>query len=186
MFGENFLVGIFTDEIYLPKGQWVDAWTGKKFQSNGEIVKHPYPDDRAGLLFIRGGAIIPTMEDKDRIGTEPVKKLIVKVYPNGSSEYVMLDCDAESYGYEKGLVARTRFSCVQNEKDLKFTVDPVEGSFENMPETRDYTICIALDAKPSKVAVNGKKVKDWTYENGTLSVNVSDYSVHSELTINVK
>ena len=98
----------------------------------------------------------------------------------------MLDCDAESYGYEKGLVARTRFSCVQSEKDLKFTVAPVEGSFENMPQSRDYTICIALDSKPSKVAVNGKKIKEWSYDNGTLTVEVAACSVHSELTLSVK
>ena len=186
MFGENFLVGIFTDEIYLPKGQWVDAWTGKKFNSNGETIKHPYPEDRAGLLFIKGGSIIPTMKVRDYIGTEPEKELIIEVYPHGESEYVMLDCDAESYGYEKGLVARTRFSCVQDGKQVKFTISPVEGSFENMPQSRDYNVRIALDEKPSKVLLNGGKIKDWTYADGTLSVNVFDCSVHSELTLSVK
>ena len=186
MFGENLMVGIFTDEIYLPAGEWVDAWTGKKFFSKGETVRHPYPEDRAGLLFIRGGAIIPTMKVRDYIGTEPEKEFIINVYPCGESEYVMLDCDAESYGYEKGLVARTHFQCVQNGKGVEVKVAPVEGTFENMPQNRDYTFRVALDSKPSKVYVDGKKVSGWEYVDGALVVNVPGVSVHSELTINVK
>jgi hypothetical protein len=182
--GFNFDVPQIT--VYLPAGEWVDAWTGKKFHSKGETVRHPYPDDRAGLLFIRGGAIVPTMKVRDSIGTEPEKELIVDVYPCGESEYVMLDCDAESYGYEKGLVARTRFNCAQKGKIVEVKVAPVEGTFENMPQSRDYTFRVALDSKPSKVYVDGKKVSGWEYSDGTLVVNVAGVSVHSELTINVK
>lgn len=36
MFGDNFCVGIFTNEIYLPKGTWTDAWSGEKVVSKGE------------------------------------------------------------------------------------------------------------------------------------------------------
>lgn len=36
MFGDNFCVGIFTNEIYLPKGTWTDAWSGEKIVSKGE------------------------------------------------------------------------------------------------------------------------------------------------------
>ena len=98
----------------------------------------------------------------------------------------MLDCDAESYGYEKGLVARTHFQCVQNGKGVEVKVAPVEGTFENMPQSRDYTFRVALDSKPSKVYVDGKKVSGWEYSDGTLLVDVAGVSVHSELTINVK
>ena len=185
MFGNNLLVGIFTDEIYLPEGVWTDAWTGEKIVSKGESVRRPYPDDRAGLLFIREGAIIPTMEVRDHIGTEPVKALTVKVWPHGDSAYTLYDCDAESYGYEKGLVASTKFSCSESGKSVTLSVFPVEGSFENMPAARDYTFCVALGRKPSKVLVGGQKQKDWTYADGILSVSVSNYPVDTKLTIEI-
>lgn len=71
MFGDNFCVGIFTNEIYLPEGEWTDAWTGERIVSKGETFTRGYPSDRAGLLFIRGGAIIPTQPDVEYLGTRP-------------------------------------------------------------------------------------------------------------------
>ena len=102
----------------------------------------------------------------------------------------MKDCDAESYGYEQGLVASTRFRCSQNSKGVKLTVDPVEGSFENMPDTRDYSFRVALDRKPSKVQVNGVKMKDWTWSTlgegtGTLTVNAGNCPVSETLTLTI-
>ena len=103
---------------------------------------------------------------------------------------MLYDCDAESYGYEKGLVARTRFHCEEAGKAVRISVDPVEGSFENMPAARDYTFQVALDRKPSKVLVGGKVVKGWTWSgekrDGTLSVDVPACPVAQSLSITVQ
>lgn len=186
MFGDKLLVGIFTDEIYLPAGEWTDAWTGEKISSRGEWVKRPYPEDRAGLLFVRGGAIIPTVEVADYIGTEPLKTYTVKVYPYGDSQYELFDCDAESYGYEEGLVAVTRFSCSSGAKSVRVRVEPVEGSFENMPSARDYSFEVALERKPRKVFVDGKSVKGWTWQDGKLLVSAVSCPVSQELNLNIQ
>ena len=151
-----------------------------------EWVRRPYPDDRAGLLFVRGGAILPTIEAPDYIGTEPLRSYIVKVYPSGESEYVLYDCDAESYGYEEGLVAATRFRCSASGKTVQLSVAPVEGSFENMPEVRDYTFQVALSRKPGKVLLNGKAVKGWSYRDGKLSVVAAGCPVSEELTVKIQ
>ena len=186
MFGENLLVGIFTDEIYLPAGEWTDAWTGAKVTSRGEWVKRPYPEGRAGLLFIRGGAILPTMEETDHIGTEPLNSLIIKVYPCGESSYTLYDCDAESFGYEKGLIAATRFHCSQSGRDVTVIVDPVEGRFENMPATRTITFEVFLERKPSKVTLNGAKIKGWTWQEGVLRIGTGEWAVTEKLEISIR
>ena len=186
MFGNNLCVGIFTDEIYLPAGEWTDAWSGEKIVSKGEWVKRPYPADRAGLLFIRGGAIIPTMEAADYIGCEPFQSYIVKVYPCGESEDVLYDCDAESYGYEQGLVAKTRFRCSQRGRAVNIMVDAAEGSYENMPSARTYVFEVALERKPARVLVNGKAVKGWKWDAGKLCVSVSGMAVSQELTLSIQ
>ena len=169
-------------------GEWTDAWTGEKIQSQGEWVKRPCPEGRAGLLFVRGGAILPTMEPADYIGTQPQRHFIVKVYPCGESEYVLNDCDAESYGYEEGLVARTRFHCSQRGKTVRLDVAPVEGGFENMPEVRDYTFQVALGCSPrrAQVKVNGTKVKNWTWADGILTVPVKDCPVSEALSLTIQ
>ena len=185
MFGPSFCVGIFTDELYLPEGEWTDYWTGERVISKGEIIKKACPENRAGLLFVRGGAIVPTMDVVPSIGTKPIDSLIVKVFPEGESSYIMYDCDAESYGYESGLVAKTLFECRESSRAVEFVVSPVEGSFENMPAVRSYTFEFRLDKKPSKVVVDGVKVKDWNWENGILTVKVSAVPVSHKLSVSI-
>lgn len=173
MFGANLLVGIFTDEIYLPAGEWTDAWTGEKIMSRGETVRRPYPDDRAGLLFIREGAIVPCAD-------------VVKVYPCGESSYTLYDCDPESYGYENGLVAATRIDCSQNGKSVKIVVHPADGTYESMPAARGWTFQVARDKKPSRVLVNGGKTKDWSWQDGVLTVPAGEHPVVEKLEINIQ
>ena len=185
MFGPSLCVGIFTDEIYLPAGTWTDAWTGEVIHSTGVMVRRPCPSDRAGLLFVRGGAIIPTMEGKESIGTEPLRAVTLKVYPLGDSEYTWYDCDAESYGYEKGLIASTLIRCSAAGKAVRLTVEPVEGRFENMPSSREWTFCVQLARKPSKVTLNGVKLKDWTWADGTLTVKAGSQPVSSRLMLDI-
>ena len=184
MFGDLFCVGIFTNDIYLPAGTWTDAWTGKKVVSKGETFTMDYPADRAGLLFIREGAIIPCMEKKDYIGNEPLDTYILKVYPHGESSYTLYDCDAEDYGYEKGEIARTTFSCRQSGKAVDFTIGKTEGSFRNMPESKTYKVRMHLDGKPGKVSVGGRKLEDWKYEDGVLSFDLT--GVKDAVTVNVR
>ena len=185
MFGPYLCVGIFTNEIYLPEGEWTDAWTGERIVSRGETVRREYPSDRAGLLFVREGAIIPTAPSYENIGKEPYKAVTVHVFPHGDSSYTMLDCDAESYGYEKGLVAATRFDSSESGKKVLFTVNPVSGSFENMPSERSWTVVFHLERKPSKVLLGGAKTKDWTWDDGVLTVKAGLCPVTKKLEITV-
>jgi len=183
MFGNELCVGIFTDEIYLPEGTWYDAWTGEKLVSVGETFSRSCPEDRAGLLFVRGGAIIPCRHECRYIGTVPVSSFVLKVFPCGKSSYVMYDSDAESYGYEQGLIAATRFDCSAGPGGVEFVINPVEGSFENMPPTRNYELEIRLDREPSKVSVDGVKTKDWSWEDGVVRLNLEEMSANNSKTI---
>lgn len=186
MFGPSLCVGIFTDEIYLPSGTWTDAWTGEKIVSAGEKFKRDCPEDRAGLLYIREGAIIPCMENRQYIGTEPLENFIIKVYPSKESSYTMYDCDAESYGYEKGLVAATGFTCTQDDKHTEFNIGAVEGGFEGMPQTRSYKLEFNLTKKPSRILVNGLRRKDWTWKDGKACISISGVPVKDSTNVIIR
>ena len=113
MFGPSLCIGIFTDEIYLPEGKWFDGWTGECVKSTGKFFRIPYPEDRAGVMMIRGGAIVPMMDPVPFIGRKPLDKLTLHIYPDGESRYIMYDCDAESYGYEQGRYCLTKLHWLQ-------------------------------------------------------------------------
>lgn len=186
MFGDNFCVGIFTNEIYLPKGTWTDAWSGEKIVSKGETITREYPSDRAGLLFIREGAIIPTQPDVEYLGTRPFDRVILKVYPHGESAYTMLDDDGESYEYENGGVASTLFESHERDGGVEVVVNPVQGSFKGMPSEREYSFRIQRDSRPASVSLNGAAVQDWTYEDGMVCLSAGKVGISEKIVVSVR
>lgn len=186
MFGDNFCVGIFTNEIYLPKGTWTDAWSGEKIVSKGETFTREYPSNRAGLLFIREGAIIPTQPDVEYLGARPFDRVILKVYPHGDSAYTMLDDDGESYEYENGGVASTLFESHERDGGVDVVVNPVQGSFKGMPSEREYSFRIQRDSRPASVSLNGAAVQDWTYEDGMVCLSAGKIGVGEKVVVSVR
>ncbi len=186
MFGDNFCVGIFTNEIYLPKGTWTDAWSGEKIVSKGETFTREYPSDRAGLLFIREGAIIPTQPDVEYLGARPFDRVILKVYPHGDSAYTMLDDDGESYEYENGGVASTLFESHERDGGVEVVVNPVQGSFKGMPSEREYSFRIQRDSRPASVSLNGAAVQDWTYEEGMVCLSAGKVGISEKIVVSVR
>lgn len=186
MFGDNFCVGIFTNEIYLPKGTWTDAWSGEKIVSKGETFTREYPSNRAGLLFIREGAIIPTQPDVEYLGARPFDRVILKVYPHGDSAYTMLDDDGESYEYENGGIASTLFESHESDGGVEVVVNPVQGSFKGMPSEREYSFRIQRDSRPASVSLNGAAVQDWTYEDGMVCLSAGKIGVGEKVVVSVR
>lgn len=186
MFGDNFCVGIFTNEIYLPKGTWTDAWSGEKIVSKGETFTREYPSDRAGLLFIREGAIIPTQPDVEYLGARPFDRVILKVYPHGDSAYTMLDDDGESYEYENGGIASTLFESHERDGGVEVVVNPVQGSFKGMPSEREYSFRIQRDSRPASVSLNGAAAQDWTYEDGMVCLSAGKVGVGEKIVVSVR
>lgn len=186
MFGDNFCVGIFTNEIYLPKGTWTDAWSGEKIVSKGETFTREYPSNRAGLLFIREGAIIPTQPDVEYLGARPFDRVILKVYPHGDSAYTMLDDDGESYEYENGGIASTLFESHERDGGVDVVVNPVQGSFKGMPSEREYSFRIQRDSRPASVSLNGAAVQDWTYEDGMVCLSAGKIGVGEKVVVSVR
>lgn len=186
MFGDNFCVGIFTNEIYLPKGTWTDAWSGEKIVSKGETFTREYPSDRAGLLFICEGAIIPTQPDVEYLGARPFDRVILKVYPHGDSAYTMLDDDGESYEYENGGIASTLFESHERDGGVDVVVNPVQGSFKGMPSEREYSFRIQRDSRPASVSLNGAAVQDWTYEDGMVCLSAGKVGISEKIVVSVR
>ena len=127
MLGPSLLVAPIYNErgerwIYLPTArgkkesggaagdEWIDFWTGRRYPGGRSVyVKAPL----ARLpLFVRAGAIIPTMEPARRIPGGRIDPLIVEVWPGANSKFRF---------YEDGGKTDFRFSMKNNRPVLKWT-----------------------------------------------------------------
>jgi alpha-glucosidase len=162
MFGDFLLVSVFTNKTYLPEGNWIDYWTGKKYTSKQEVISEK--QIHGGPLFVKSGAIIPFQKPMDYIGERPVDTLIVKVYPEKRSSFMLLEDDGVSFEYEKGAIARTRFDCTATNKQIEIDITR-EGSYSGMPEATTYEFEISTLKKPDQVIVNKTPLASWKYNS---------------------
>ncbi|WP_423127901.1 TIM-barrel domain-containing protein [Gaoshiqia sp. Z1-71] len=162
MFGENLLVGAYTNSVYLPAGQWIDYWTGNRFQGK-QLVKCDIPEDRGGPLFIKAGAIIPYQFPKAFIEETAADSLILKIYPHNDSDFTLLEDDGISYGYTDGKYSEIKFQCLASGKKIDFVINPVQGFYEGMPVSRQYKLEFFIDQKPKKILLNNKKIDNWEF-----------------------
>jgi len=99
MFGPWFLVApIFSEKnhrnVYLPNGEWINYWTGEIHQGPTSMVVQASLDQLP--LFVKGGAVVPMMEQTNRIPTGKIDPLILDIHPSDTFEYTFREDEGET------------------------------------------------------------------------------------------
>ena len=185
MFGEYLLVGVNNESIYLPKGKWVNYWTGE-IVAGDRTIKPVVPETTGGPLFIREGAIIPYQKLSQFIGENPLETIELKMYPSETSSYTLWEDDGITFEYEKGEFSKTEIVCVDTNKNIEIHLNPVEGKYEGMPKQRTWELEVFSDIKPSFVLVNGVKTDDWKYDKGVIQYTLFQDDISKKQIINIQ
>ncbi|MCM1516456.1 MAG: discoidin domain-containing protein [Paraprevotella sp.] len=174
MFGPNILVAPIyketradkdgndvRDGIYLPKGEWVDYFTGDVYAGGRIINNYAAPLWKLPVL-IKRGAIIPVHKATRNPSEMDPKMRAYEIYPMGETSFTEYDDDAKTQAYLRGESTTTKVLSNLDEKgNLTITVEPTKGGFEGF-ETQKFThLIVFCSQKPAKVSakVGGKKVK---------------------------
>lgn len=85
-------------KVYLPKGQWIHFFTNIEYQG-GRWIDCYSPIEHLPV-FVRKGSILPLAmwESQDDVCDNP-KTLLVKVYPDESASYTLIEDDNETQAY---------------------------------------------------------------------------------------
>ena len=171
MFGDNMLVGAFSDKIYLPKGsKWINYWTKKEYAGGQHLdVNKQFSDLQGGVLFVKEGAIIPTEEPQIYTDCKDHKDITLEVFP-GNGSYTFYEDDGVSLEYKNGKRAETVISVCKKDKEVIVEVGKRKGSFEGMNKDRTYRLDILSSKKPSSVLVGNKKA-DFKYEDKFIKIS---------------
>ncbi|MCX7821390.1 MAG: glycoside hydrolase family 31 protein [Brevinematales bacterium] len=104
MFGPNILVapiyrmGIDRRGVYLPRGKWVDFWSGEQIDG-GKYIEAKAPIEKIPL-FVRN--IIPMGEVENYVDEKKKETLYVNVYSE-NAEFIYYEDDGLTFDYEKGV-----------------------------------------------------------------------------------
>ncbi len=168
MLGDSFLVGALTDRIHLPKGQWIDFWTGREYEGDCDVTD-TYPADKGGYLFLKKGAIVPLWENVHYVGEKPIEQLTVRMFPNNANTYTLYEDDGETFAFEDGGFATTDIYYRTEGDTLVVGVENTKGEYAGRPQHRCYSLEVYM-GKP-RFLPDGAVYDD---EKGAVCVSVTD------------
>ncbi|MGQ1889552.1 glycoside hydrolase family 31 protein [Thermophagus sp. OGC60D27] len=162
MFGKELLVAPVLEEaasvkrVYLPQGKWFDYHDPRISYDGEQWIDFPVTLESIPL-FVRQGAVIPTMPVMQYIHEDPHYPLIYNVFPatvNRSASFDVYEDDGETNNYKQNLFLYRTLKCktLPNQYEIAFKVNANNGY--NLTD-RKSIIRLHTDKKPTRVT-NGK------------------------------
>ena len=158
-------------EVYLPKGDWFDFWTGRHYQG-GASARLPVTLDSIPI-FVRGGAFVFRQPVVQHTGEMPGKPLEVQVFPAAMSEGVLYEDDGETMAHASGASMRRRFRQSRSETTTTIDVAPPEGTFR--PAARDLVFSVQWTGEAQRVTAGSTALT--RYKPQELSTQASGWTV---------
>jgi alpha-glucosidase/alpha-D-xyloside xylohydrolase len=113
LFGPHLLVapvverGATQRRLYLPKGRWIDFWTGEAVEGGREIDRAV---DLATMpLYVRAGAVVPLGPVKQHTGERSDEPITLLVHPGADGDGDLYEDDGDSFAYRRGDYRRFAF-----------------------------------------------------------------------------
>ena len=165
MFGDWLLVcpvvtaGATSRNVYFPQGvsQWINYWDGTTKYTNPGVVNVSAPVDVIPV-FVKGGAIIPMIDDRDYMRQIPNNRITLDIYPYGTSSFTLYEDDGSTLNYLTGSYAKTTFECIDG-SPITINIGARTGSYTGMPTSRYYRLNVHnVNSAPVEVRRDGTNV----------------------------
>ncbi|MBI3711238.1 MAG: DUF5110 domain-containing protein [Proteobacteria bacterium] len=158
LWGRDILVapvvekGAASRTLYLPKGLWYDFWTGAAVAGGREIVR---PVDLKTMpLYVRAGAIIPTIPVKQSTAEGLNGLLVLTVYPGVDGAATVYEDDGASFDHEKGAYRKIRFGWNESARRFNLALQPGSKPLES---TRPIVIKITGTDENKSLMFDGRE-----------------------------
>ncbi|MFK7933248.1 MAG: glycoside hydrolase family 31 protein, partial [Saprospiraceae bacterium] len=143
-------------DIYLPKGNWFNYWTGKQVAGNQQITVQKQLDKLP--IYIKAGAVIPHYPVMQYTNERPVDELTLKVYFSKEKTLSELYEDAgEGYDYESGIYSLKTFTTQGT--DTSFTLAQTKKGEWKDTYGKVKVEVYGLPFKAQRVELDGKVVE---------------------------
>ncbi|TQK43500.1 alpha-galactosidase-like protein [Streptomyces sp. SLBN-118] len=163
--GEDFLVApvyqdaVRRDGIYLPKGTWIDYWSGRTYEGPVTVDGYSAPLDTLPL-FVKAGAAVPMWPGirsyADRTADSP---LAWDIYPQGRSSFTLYEDDGVTREHRAGKYATQRATVDAPHSgagDVTIRIGASQGQFTGKQATRPYRFSVHTGDAPSRVVLDGR------------------------------
>jgi len=197
LFGKNLLVAPITSPgpgpgkvadqlVWFPQGVWYNWFTGEKFTGSGKLV-NVLADIDEFPLYAKAGMPIIMQPSTNRMATEPLKQLIVRVFPGANDSEntsILYEDDGITKEHENGKYALTEIQYHRKGIQNTVTLKPVKGEFTGEQKERSYCIEFPCTKPVQKAYINGREIKpEYKPELAMNRVVSGKIDIHKEVVI---
>ena len=145
------------DGIYLPPGNWIDYFTGERYEGNRVMNGFDAPLWKLPV-FVKEGAIIPVAPPHNNPSGLPAGERIYEIYPGPATSFIEYDDDGVSEEYKQGKGTTTRIESSTDRSRLTVTVHPTTGDFNGFTRNKSTEFRIYTPTPPRNVTASvGKR-----------------------------
>ncbi len=146
--------------IYLPKGKWIDYFSGEEYEG-GRVINNVAAPVWKLPVFVKAGAIIPMTEPNNHPNAIDQSVRIYEVYPAGKSSFTEYDDDGVTEKYMKGESVTTQIESSVTGDVAAITVHKAIGNYDGFVKDKATIFRINVTENPKSVEakVNGKSVR---------------------------
>ena len=187
-FGDEMLIAPVLDPsgnqtVYLPPGDWVDFFTGKRYQGASSFTAHYAVDETP--VFVRDGAVIPEQDVSAYSDQKPLDHLIVNVYGSAGGSFDLYEDDGLSLSFDAEQAHTKMTHAVGSDGVHRLAIGPTQGAFKGQPAARSYELRIRTPARPVSMSLNGAKAPPWRWDaaRATAVLALPAHSIRDKLTV---
>ena len=145
--------------IYLPEGEWIDYFTGEKYEGGRVINNFAAPLWKLPV-FVKNGAIIPMTNPNNNVSEINKGLRIYEMYPNKHTMTVEYDDDGITEAYKDGKGVTTFIeSNVTLKNEVLITVHRTQGNFDGFVKEKATEFRINVTEKPKAISAKAGKSK---------------------------
>ncbi|TXH20081.1 MAG: DUF5110 domain-containing protein [Chitinophagaceae bacterium] len=147
------------NNIYLPKGKWIDYFNGNVFDGDKIINNFEAPIWKLPV-FVKQGAIIPLTNPNNNPSEINKKHRIYELYPSGKTNFTEYDDDGTTEEYMQGKGATTLIESELLGNTATLTIYPTKGNFNGFEKRKSTELRFNVTAAPKSVTaiIDGKKI----------------------------
>ncbi|MGY4383440.1 hypothetical protein ACVWYN_000459 [Pedobacter sp. UYP24] len=138
--------------IYLPKGLWIDYFSGEIYEGSRVINNFDAPLWKLPV-FVKSGAIIPMTNPNNNVSEINRGNRTYEFYPRGRSSFIEYDDDGITEAYKTGTGVTTLItSSLDQQNTLRLLVQPTKGSFTGFIRLKATEFKINITEKPKSIS----------------------------------
>ncbi|HEX2620156.1 MAG TPA: TIM-barrel domain-containing protein, partial [Phototrophicaceae bacterium] len=146
--------------VWLPEGDWFGLFDGFRYPDNGWNAVYGNLDEIP--VFAKAGAIVPLAPGVGWGGVDNPTALNLHIFPGADNRFELYEDDGSTTAYRQSVYSLTVFHNHWNEAGVEqqFTIDPVQGMTDHLPQRRAYSLRFRGIVLPDQVEIqlNGETI----------------------------